>query len=60
MITQPDVRIEATDDSISVVVKIDGQEDDRFDFEHPGIITGADLVDILAACGIHADYKYEH
>jgi hypothetical protein len=54
-----DVKIEATGDSVSVVVDIDGGEKETFHFEAPGMLTGCDLRDVLAACGIQADYEYE-
>lgn len=55
---RPKVKIEATDDSVKVTVE-GGDEPEVFEYSYPGIITGCELRDILAACGIHADYEYE-
>lgn len=55
----PRVTIRATEDTITVKVAVGGQKSEKFAYAYPGIITGCELRDILAACGIQADYKYQ-
>jgi len=57
--THPDVTIHATDDSVTVTVKVDGKTEETLEYSLPGMLSGCDLRDVLAACGIHADYTYD-
>jgi hypothetical protein len=50
------VVIRATDENVIVTVSGDVQE--QFTFTGPGMLTGADLQDILTACGIPVRYEY--
>ena len=53
------VKITATDDAVTVVVSGEDQKAETFAYDSgfPGL-TGADLRDVLAACGIQAEYEY--
>jgi len=52
----PMVVIRATDES--VIVTVSGESQEQFTFAEPGMLTGADLQDILTACGIPTRYEY--
>jgi len=52
----PMVFIRATDEN--VIVTISGKGPEQFTFTEPGMLTGADLQDILTACGIPVRYEY--
>ena len=53
------VKITATDDAVTVIVSGEGQKAETFAYDSgfPGL-TGSDLRDVLAACGIQAEYEY--
>jgi hypothetical protein len=52
----PAVRIRATDQEVVVVVSADTSEE--FIYSAPAMLTGADLCEVLTACGIRAAYSY--
>ena len=53
------VKITATDDAVTVVVSGENQKAETFVYDSgfPGL-TGADLRDVLTACGIRVKYEY--
>lgn len=53
----PRVIIRASDERVTVIVA--GESPERFTFEYPGMLTGAELQEVLAACGIRARYDYQ-
>jgi hypothetical protein len=55
------VTIEATDDSVSVAVAspTSGAGGVCFTFSVPGMLSGADLANVLEACGVDVEYFYE-
>ena len=52
----PKVIIKATDEE--VVVTVYGKVQGQFIFTYPAMLTGADLQDVLTACGIRVKYSY--
>ena len=53
------VTIKASGDQVIVWVDTaEGEERESFLFEAPGMLSGCDLRDVLAACGISAKYEY--
>jgi len=52
----PMVVIGATDENVVVTISGEGQE--QFTFREPGMLTGADLQEVLTACGIPVRYEY--
>jgi hypothetical protein len=52
----PNITIKATDHEVTVVVSAESSEE--FVFRDPAMLTGADLREVLAACGIRAQYSY--
>jgi hypothetical protein len=50
------VVIKASDEHVIVTVSGEGQE--QFTFTEPGMLTGADLLEVLTACGIPVRYEY--
>lgn len=50
------VIIKATDESVKVVLVGDASRE--FTFATPGALTGADLREVLVACGISVRYSY--
>lgn len=54
-----DVKITATDDAVTVVVSTEGQKVETFTYGSGFAgLTGSDLQDVLAACGIQVEYEY--
>jgi hypothetical protein len=53
------VKIEATDNAVEVSVGTLNREPEHFSYTMPGMLTGADLRDVLEACGIEAEYTWE-
>jgi hypothetical protein len=53
-----DVTIKATNETLDITVD-NGDGGEQFHYDYPGTLTGADLVDVLAACGIQAEYTYD-
>jgi hypothetical protein len=52
----PMVTIKATYED--VIVTVSGIAQGRFTFTEPGMLTGADLREVLEACGIPVRYEY--
>ena len=53
------VKITATDDAVTVVVSAEGRKAETFTYGSGFAgLTGSDLRDVLAACGIQAEYEY--
>jgi len=53
------ISIAATDIGLSVVVKAPGAAPEAFRFAAPGLLTGAELRQVLEACGLEVKYRYQ-
>jgi len=52
----PKVIIKASDEE--VLVTVHGKVQRQFIFTYPAMLTGADLQNVLTACGIQVNYSY--